>query len=809
MPKKIILSFLLLFIGNILLSQNHTISGYIYDNNSKEILIGANIFDIKTKSGVVSNKYGYYSLTLTADINTITISYIGYKLQEIEIYLDKDTILNIELEKLSTSITQVQVYANSIQNTEVSTIDLQISQLRKLNSLGGETDIIRSLQLLPGIQSGNEGTTGLYVRGGGADQNLILLDGVPMYNVSHLFGFMSAFNDDAIKNVKLIKGGFPAQYGGRLSSVIDIRMKEGNMQKYSASTSVSLLSSKLMLEGPIIKNKAAFLISARRNYLDLLMMPYNTYQNDLDNAKQQNGYYFYDFNVKINYKFSQKNRLYLSWYSGKDKYYNKNSFDSKTISEKSHEEINWGNQLGSLRWNHVFDRKIFSNLTLNYTNYQLNNIYDYFLEEKSISNTQTYINKVNYTSNIQDFALRYDIDLNLTNNYIVKTGVNGTHHNFLPGVSNYKTSENNISVDTSTSGKNIRAYEYRVYIENKINIGKKIKTNIGLHSSLFNVNNTYYYSLEPRFSLSYNFAKQWAFKTSYTEMQQYLHLLASTGIGLPTDLWVPPTDNIPPQKSKQFTGGFYHNFRSKYNISIEGFYKTMTNMIAYKEGASYLINDEKWDEKIEKNGIGNSYGAEFFTHKQTGKLQGWIGYTLSWSFRQFENINYGKQYSYKYDRRHDISICLIYHLNKKIIISANWVYGTGNAVTLPRTIYNSTYYPIEDNFIQTFSNDILPVWYASTHSRQLGSIIEYGEKHSQRMPAYHRLDLGISNEKKTKHGVRTWSFNIYNAYNRKNPFYIKYTFSSYNMSGNSPVSGVFKTVTLFPIIPSISYSFKF
>ncbi len=664
----------------------------------------------------------------------------------------------------------------------MSVSEIPVNTIKKLPVLLGEIDVLKTVQLLPGVQSGNEGTSGLYVRGGGPDQNLILLDGVPVYNANHLFGFFSVFNADAINTVTLIKGGFPARYGGRLSSVLDIRMKEGNMKKIKGAASIGIIASRLTVEGPIIKDKTSFIISGRRTYIDFLSQPIIRSVARMEGVENLSlGYYFYDLNGKINHKFSDKSRLYLSAYMGNDKAYMKMKEEDSGYEYLVNAKLRWGNITTALRWNYILSNKLFSNTTLTFSRY--NFLVGMGMEENDTYYDTYYNYNYEYLSGIDDLGGKIDFDYLPSPNHYVRFGVGEIYHTFKPGVNTFSASSGgDQNFEASFGNRNIYASELSAYAEDDIRIGALIKTNIGLHGSAFILKNKTYKSLQPRASLRFLITEDWSIKAAYSQMTQYVHLLSNSNIGLPTDLWLPVTDTVRPLKSTQYAAGIFHQLNDDISISLEGFYKTMDNLIEYKEGASFFMLEGSWEDKIEI-GKGWSYGIELLLEKKLGKLTGWLGYTLSWSERQFDNISFGEPYPYKYDRRHDIGIALTYKYNEKIDAGLVWVYGTGNAVTLAHEKYASA-----------FSTN-MDYWYGD-------NMIEYYDKRNNyRMPSYHRLDLSINFNKKLKWGERTLSVGVYNAYNRKNPFFIMF---EERRGGEQLVQ-----YSLFPIIPSISYNVTF
>ncbi|MDN5214333.1 TonB-dependent receptor [Fulvivirgaceae bacterium BMA12] len=764
-----------------LYAQKFTISGYIKDKNTGEVLIGANIYNKENYQGTTSNNYGFYSLTLPADSMKLMFSYVGYQSVEVTLNLDKDTEINIGLEDVVALDEIVISGREEIQEvTQMSKINVPIAQIKAMPALLGEVDVLKVLQLLPGIQSGTEGSSGLYVRGGGPDQNLILLDGVPIYNASHLFGFFSVFNADAINNVDLIKGGFPARYGGRLSSVIDITMKEGNHEKLRGEGAIGLISSKLTLEGPI-NERTTFLFSGRRTYIDLLARPLIKAATEGDEVA---GYYFYDLNAKINHKFSNRDRVYLSGYFGNDDAYSRYKENYDTGVEKVFYEdefgLDWGNIIAAMRWNHVFNPKFFSNLTLTYSRYRFD-IFENYKEERTTPNgVDNEDESISYFSGIRDFAAKMDFEFIPNPNHYIRFGINGINHTFNPGILSYKST---LESDTTLGSFKTSANEFAAYLEDDIKVTDHLKVNAGIHISAFDVEDELYTSFQPRLAVRYLLSNGLSIKGSYAQMTQFIHLLTNGGIGLPTDLWLPSTRKVAPQESHQFAFGLAKTIKKQYEISVEAYYKEMDGLIEYKEGASFLNIDEDWQEKVE-TGRGESYGAELFVQKKTGKFTGWVGYTLSWSNRQFDNLNFGRSFPYKYDRRHDISITGVYKVNDRIDISGAWVYGTGNSITLPISKYNGFRY--EGNF-----------WF-----RGGNPITYHGERNGYRMRSYHRLDFSISFSKQKKWGTRKWTIGTYNTYSTRNPFFIDI---GYHKNGGKK----FIQYSLFPIIPSISYSFKF
>ena len=782
--KVTFLCSFLLFFGS-LNAQKFTVSGYIEDAASGEKLMAANVFDYKSGLGAVSNTYGFFSLTLPSDTVALRVSYIGYESEEIVLFLDKDLAMNFKLSS-AVSLKEIEVvaerhYEEIQEQTQMSRIDVPIEQIKKVPALLGEVDVLKTLQLLPGVQSGGEGQSGLYVRGGSPDQNLVLLDGVPIYNVSHVLGIFSVFNADAIKNVTLTKGGFPARYGGRLSSVLEINMKEGNMQEFHGEGSVGLISSKLTLEGPIWKDKTSFIVSGRRTYADLIAKPIAKKAAKRNDQDLDLTLYFYDLNAKINHKFNEKHRLYASAYLGSDVFKNK-------ISELGEDEsfgggIDWGNIISALRWNWQLSNKLFANTTLTYSNYKL----DIFAEQQENDGESKQSFSAKYFSGIEDVAAKIDFDYIPDPNHYIRFGASVINHTYKPGALSLKSDFDEEKFDTLLGSKNLGSREYALYIEDDFRIGA-LKANIGLHASAFDVDGAFYKSLQPRIGLRYLLPNDLALKASFTTMRQFINLLTSEALSLPTDLWVPSTKRIKPQESWQAAVGAAKTFGDGFEVSLEAYYKNMNNVLSFKEGASFLFGLESdWQDKVTQ-GKGESYGLEFFVQKKKGKTTGWIGYTLSWNNRTFRDINGGKTFPFRFDRRHDISLVVSHEINDKISLSGAWVYGTGNAITLP-----ITQYPIDSPIYD---------W----------NIIETnGEKNAFRMSDYHRLDLSVEFYKKKRKYERWWVISVYNTYWNANPYFV-YSDRQVKRDPNGNIiedKKVFKEVSVLPIIPSVAYKFKF
>ncbi|MCK4664037.1 MAG: TonB-dependent receptor [Bacteroidales bacterium] len=762
----------ILFIINIDAQEKHTISGYVKDASTGEELIGATIYFNELKAGGATNVYGFYSLTVPSGKYNLKYSFIGYKPQTIQIDFNKSLKQNIELSPATSTINEIVVNGeavdNNIKSTEMGIVKINPKEIKAIPVIFGEQDILKTIQLMPGVNSAGEGNSGFYVRGGTADQNLILLDEAPVYNASHLMGFFSVFNSDAIKDMKLYKGNAPAEYGGRLSSVLDVKMNEGNSKELSVSGGLGLISSRLTVEAPIVKDKGSFIISGRRTYADVFL------NFSSDEMQKNTILYFYDLNMKANYRFNENNRIFLSGYFGRDVF----GFSDRM-------GFDWGNATATLRWNHLFNDKLFLNSSLIYSNY------NYVI---SISG---FDNLIDIQSGIKDINLKEDFTYFISPENTLKFGFNSIYHTFMPG-------EVTVSDDSFVNSKIIDekySFESAAYISHEFDVSNLLKLNYGLRYSMFNVigpGNVYsfndedeildttsynsgdkiknYGGFEPRISANYILNEKSSVKASYTKNYQYIHLLSNSTSSSPTDLWLPSSSIIEPQISDQIALGYFRNFyNNKFETSVEIYYKNMQNQIDYQNGADILLN-----EKVESQlvfGEGRSYGIELFVKKKFGKLNGWIGYTLARTERTFDEINNGDWYPAKQDRTHDISIVGIYELNKRWTFSATWVYNTGNAVTFPSGKY------MVDGL----------------------TIPLYTDRNGYRMPDYHRLDIGATIiSKKTKKYESSWNFSVYNAYARKNAYSI-----DFRENENDPTKTEAVRLALFQIVPSITYNFKF
>jgi hypothetical protein len=789
---KYLLPALFVFIHAVGYSQI-TVSGYIEDKNTKERLPGVNVYDIDRRQGTVSNSYGFYSISLKNDTARLLFSTVGYQQQVSQIHpREKEINLNIELESgIDLAEVVVTHKQKTFNNTEMSVLKIPVKQLLQTPALMGEADIMRAFQLMPGVQGGKEGTSGIYVRGGSPDQNLMLLDDIPLYYVNHIGGYVSVFNPEVIKDIKLYKGGFPARYGGRLSSIVDIRMKEGNMNDISGNVSVGIISSKFSVEGPIKKDKTSFIFSARRSLFDVFT---RAYQKLILNDNASAGYTLYDMNAKINHIFDSKNRLYFSTYFGRDRILIKqkdfDTSDGYPYNFKSKNDVNWGNYSMSLRWNRIYSSKLFSNFTIGYTNFFYRSFSDIDNIEKQTGHTVGTLSN-HFSSAINDFIAKADFDF-YKSNHQIKFGGGITKHRFTPTMNNiYQIGANSGNIDTTFGAPTNKPTELFLYSEDEFTLTENLLLNVGLHFSTLTENKHTFYSLQPRITGNYAIAENYSIKASFSRMMQPFHLLSNNDAGLPTDLWVPATKEVPPQKSSQFALGFAGeiNPQHPFEWSIEAFYKKMNNLIEFADGASFFSGVADWKEKIVKNGNGTVYGSEFLLQKKEGTTTGWISYTLSKNMRQFDGLNLGNLFPYKYDRRHDFSIFISHKFNDKFQLSSSWVFASGNAVTLPSNKYN--------------------LYVMGWENRDEGSIIYfydeahiYNERNNYRTPSYHRLDISLDITERKRNGLRIWTLGLYNAYNRLNTYYLYF---DKDKAGNKKLY----SFSLFPVIPSISYKYYF
>jgi hypothetical protein len=767
-------------------AQKATVSGYITDKSTGENLFNCAIFIKELGKSAYTNDYGFYSFTVDTGTYTLRIAFAMMRTYEMQVHVSKDVRLNIPMIPVETVIGEVTVTTEkadkNTKSTDLGKVELTIEKIKSLPAFLGEVDVLKTIQLLPGVLSAGEGNSGFYVRGGGPDQNLVLLDEAPVYNASHLFGFFSVFNADAVSGLDLYKGSMPAQYGGRLASVLDISMKEGNNKKVKVDGGIGLIASRLTIQGPIKKDTSAFIISARRTYIDVLMKPFIKKSSPFAGTS----YYFYDLNAKFNYKFTDRDRLFLSGYFGKDVFNFNNKQDDFAM------KIPWGNATATARWNHLFSDKLFMNVTGVFSKYDFK-----FLGEQDQF-------KFGLTSGILDYSGKVDFQYFPSLRHNIRFGAYYVHHRFIPSSASASSGDTQFDVGGTTK---LHAHEAALYIGDDFDVTDKLRINVGIRYSGFDQVGAFtrylkdsttgknsdtvnyakgqsvatYHGPEPRLSIRYSLTQTASIKAGFTRNMQYIHLASLSTVSLPTDVWIPCTDRVKPQIGYQYSVGYFQNFKQNtYETSVELYYKRMKNQVEYREGA---LPDDDIKDNMDNNlvfGKGWSYGAEFFVKKRTGKFNGWIGYTLAWTKRKFPDINFGQTYYAKYDRRHDLSVALAYDVTKKVSLGLVFIYATGNAITLPVSWY------LIDNRIT----------------------YEYAPRNSLRMNPYHRLDLSVTLKgKESKKFKSSWNFSIYNVYSRLNPYFL------YIDSNGNPYDGTLsikaKQVSLFPILPSVTWNFSF
>lgn len=775
-----------------------TLSGHIIDAESRETLIGATVFAPEVNQGTYTNSYGFFSLTTKQPVRTLRISYIGYETKIITLG-DVSEPLRIEL-KPQTQLQEVVVTEERkhLHAPQPGAIAVPVHIIKQTPALLGENDLMKALQHMPGVQSGSEGSAGVHVRGGGADENLILLDGVSLYNVDHLLGFFSVFTPEAVKKVDLYKGNFPARFGGRLSSVIDVRTNDGNMQRYKGVVSLGLLSSKVQFEGPIIKDRTSFNISARRTYFDLLMKPFLE-----DNVK--GGYYFYDLNAKLQHRLTDRDRLFLSFYHGRDEAgaeekirstYREGN-ESWRVDRHTAFSLGWGNTLAALRWNHIFSPKLYSDLTLSFTRYHFGVQNE---NGSKVSGKETYYHALSYNSGIQDLGLNWNAHLFASPKLEMRFGLDYIHHSFRPE-SYGAVSRGREAIDEglllgqfNKKRPLIPAHHAALYAEAKAKLPLDLELNAGLRSALFAVDGKAYLSLQPRLSLDWRATPTLNATLGYSRMAQNVHLLTSAYIALPIDLWVPATKNISPMTSDQVSLGMNYRFGKGWMLGLEGYYKQMNHVLEYQDGVMFFGSSDGWESKVE-TGRGRSYGLEAILMRQVGRTTGWLSYNLSKTERRFPNrtINQGAWFPYKYDRRHKVNIVVSHKFSRRLDVSASWEFFTGGTMTL--AYERMDYLPLDE-----------PDQYRwSSQERSRGYV---PERNNYRLGATHRLNLSANFNRFHKRGARSiWNVSIYNVYNAKNPAFV---FPG-DITGSSEGSGGDRVTqfTLLPFIPSVSYTYKF
>ena len=771
---------LLLFVCAIASAQKHTISGVVRDAESGELLPSANVY-LNSGVGTVTNNYGFFSIKTEHPTVTLNVSYVGYSIYNQAFIIKNDTVIDVKLSS-DNQIEEVLVTDNSAQSrlrsSQFNIANITMREVAQLPTLLGEHDVLKAMQTMPGVGSGADGMTGLYVRGGSPDQNLILLDGAPVYNANHLFGYLSVFNSEAIKSATLLKGGFPARYGGRLSSVFDIQMKEGNANQTHGMVSVGLLSSQVAIEGPI-DERTSYLVTLRRAYFDIFLWTMCKLSDARDGVgKSSAGYHFTDFNAKINHRLDAKSQIFASFYAGTDKFTSRSDFPGGGYDVHDRFKLKWHNQTTTLRYNRMQANNLFMNASLIYSRYK-------YFTKTSVRNDYTYDDGYRFSSSegesaLQDLTAKADFDWFAANNHTIKTGASISRHWFLPEQCAYESGGDNWGTavsDTSYGTKKVKSADLSAFIEDNWTITENLKANIGVRSTLFNVEKRNYASVEPRASFCYLINNNLSAKAAYSRMTQYVHLVSNSSVGLPTDQWLPSTKRIKPETSDQISVGIQYN-TPDYEFTAESFYKKMNNLIEFREGANYM-SYRNWEDKLTA-GKGVSYGFELMAKRNASKTTGWVSYTLSWSNRKFAELNSGESFPFKYDRRHDLSIVAMHSFSKKFDVSANWNISSGSHVTLP---------------IARFTD------------LDGKEAVAYSKRNEYRMPLYHRLDISANLHRPKPRGMATWTFGVYNIYARQNPLYIYADCEVNDWLGEYRY--FMKKVSALTIVPTISYTFRF
>lgn len=781
------------------LERRHTISGFMQDAASGEPLIGAYIRDKHSGKLAVSNEYGFFSLTLPTGEVGLRFSYIGYDAEDFALELHRDTTLRVRL-RSNAMLSEVVVSAkeHSAKSQGNRSIPIEPSNIEIMPALGGEPDVVRALHLLPGVQTGTDGFEGLHVRGGSQGHNLVLIDGVPVYNYSHAAGIFSVFNTAAVRSMRFYKGGFPARYGGRLAAVLDVRTKEGNTQQWQGQADFSALSGRFTLEGPLARGKSAVFLSGRASLINLYLKPISQAFKREQNERGQILYQFDDLNVKWHHAFSAKDKLYLSLYTGRDQFTNE-GFRSRHFSifepafsdtlrvrydQTYHDAFDWGNIIGSLRWNHLIGNKLFVNTTATYSRFQVNIRYedaDSIILLKPLALLGRSINVGQYNSSIEERGLRTDIDYVPTPSHYVRIGAAGALRRFQPGAIVYnERNEGNINQANAP----LAAGEFSLYAEDEWRLDSRWRLHYGLHWAYWWVEGRGYQSAQPRLQVHWQANRTLDIRAAYSRMAQFLHLLNNSDLGLPTDLWVPSTGDINPEQSNQYELGMEWRFAPGFSLEVEAYHKQMRHLLAFTEGAA-VLND--WRQNVTP-GEGEAYGLEYLLQYRNERTMAWVSYALAYATRHFERVNLGREFPFKYDRRHDLKVATAYRLKPWCWLSANWILSSGFAYSLPLTEFT----------FQIPGQPSPPV-----------VVPDFGAKNRYRMPWYHRLDLSAYFHWRSRRLGHSIQLGVYNAYNRLNPLYYNIRTQLENENGRIVISRQFVQVQLLPLMPSLGYSLRF
>lgn len=783
--KKRILLIIFLHLGIFFSYGQVSLSGYLLDSKSKEAVIGATVSVPQAKVQSFTNEFGYFQLRLPKGQQQVFIQAYGFQSLVDTLTLNSDSLIMFWVSPYEKSLDSIMIEAKRVGlQPFTGSLSLSSEDMQKIPMLLGEADVLKAFQMLPGVQGGAEGTSGLNVRGGTPDQNLILLDGVPVYNASHAFSLFSVFNPDAINRASIYKGALPARFGGRLSSVLDINLREGSREKFGGKAELGLISGKIMLEGPLKKekndlSKTSFLISGRRTWLDLLAGPVQQLANP--NGSRTN-FFFYDLTAKLNHRFSQTNTLFLSFYSGRDRL--RSVLNQRSFGSRERSDLEWGNLTSVLRWNKVIGLKLFSKVTAYISDY------DFVVDSESrrLAGTDSLLSALRYRSKVRDYSAKWDLEYTPGKRHHLRIGLHVSRQQFDPGAVQLETgTDRQLNLDSLEKSSPVSPIYAAMYLEDEISLGEKFLINVGLRGSSFWVRNENYQFLQPRASLSFRLLEKTSIQFAYDRQAQFLHLLTNSRVGLPLDLWVSATDSVPPQSSWQVSMGVLGEWKG-IQWQVEAYYKELNQVVAFEEGANFLETgpevstlqqNQAWESKVVE-GQGNAYGLEFWIRKEQRRLTGWLSYTLAWANRQFDELNQGNEFPFIYDRRHNFSILGKYAVKPTMDLSISWFFRSGQRTTFPEGQY--------------------------VGPQQLGGnfpdpVQIYGDRNAFKLPAYHRLDLTLALKKEKKAFVRTWKFGLYNAYSRLNAF-------SANVSTNSdPV--FLRIVSLFPIIPSVSYQIEF
>jgi len=811
MNKSFVIIIAFVFLSLNILAQKISISGYVLDENSGEKLIGVIVYE-NENNAVITNEFGFYSLKIEAGkALKVKCKYLGYQENEKTFNSTKNVTFNFSLVS-NASVSAVTVYGTKRQ--DMDSYSFSTERIKRLPSLTGEKDVLKILQLMPGIQFGNEGTSNIYVRGGTPDQNLILVDDVPMHFVNHLGSFVSIFDINAVNKITLIKNGFPAKYGGHLSSVIDIRLKDGNMEKTEGEFSIGIISSKISLNGPIIKNKLSYVFTLRHSNFEIITYPYSY----ISKEPFLNNYGFYDLNAKINLIISDKDKIDFSIYSGSDKNIMRmdeteimpNRYNFKFISDY---ENAWGNFLTSFRWTHSYNNNLFQKFVLGYTRYNYGKNNSYLAKNKITDSIESY-GAMNYKTEIKDIVAKLDYEYFINSHNKLNFGISSIFHQYNPGDFSTEYWKKG-TVDTVYNSKSeilLKPIDLDLYTDYNINFNK-LSANFGLRMNIYFLNGEIWKNFQPRFKVLFKPTSNNHISFSYDRMYQNIHVLTMSNSIIPADIWVPATNIAQPESSNQFSLRYSHIFNNKYSFGVSVFYKTLQNVIEYKRffSISDTVENPTWEQQIETGGKGEIYGLEFLLEKTQGKFTGWISYTYMHNTRTFENLNNGLPFAFNYDRRHNLKLVGQYNFTDEISLNAVFMFGSAYPISLP--IIKQNYVDIIEgsDFSGGSSWPILVDENVNNVSNYTFDNITYvfDEINAYRMPAYHRLDLSLSMSKEMKRGTRTWSFNIYNVYNQKNPYYLMLGYDDVYYDGKLITELVLYKITLFPFIPSFSYSFKF